>query len=544
MKRNILYTGLIAATTLLTLGSCYDLDEMNRDPYGVEDTDKGGEITPEEPTDSKYANINLNYRVSKEDSAAYKKQLADAPAKFRKFLYEGYYNDYQRTTNLSHDIYAGYVANNQPKHAGKAPDYNYTDGWSALRWSFFYNDRSSEYRDLVRAYKFNDTPEKYRNMFYITRIYYAFLALANTDTYGDMPFTEYVQAKVPETNNVAYNTQEEVYDAMFLMLEQAVDSIKPDDASQYKIDKDDICYFGDANKWLRFANTLRLRMALRISNVAPERAKKEAEAALNNKYGLMTSNADNMQTVPRHAPVEMGGEDSGGDENGLAMCSVAYGGESVLSKDMEDFYRNLSDGGKDYIIKKGRKEEITKQIDPRCLVCWYRSNMTSSTLAEGKDALRNDFVGCERGAQAPQISMDPLKYSLTRTVRMVLQRICPTITGSTTLVRRYGSAMLSRSSSRLRLRCAVGQVPTSQWVLSSTSVLALRRRWTTITSLRRMPTSISTASRLSMTAHSRVATASASSRLSSLRSGWLCSRMATRVGLTSVAPTIRLCALS
>ena len=37
-------------------------------------------------------------------------------------------------------------------------------------------------------------------MFYITRIYYAFLALANTDTYGDMPFTEYVQAKVPETN--------------------------------------------------------------------------------------------------------------------------------------------------------------------------------------------------------------------------------------------------------------------------------------------------------------------------------------------------------
>jgi len=352
MKRNILYTGLIAATTLLTLGSCYDLDEMNRDPYGVEDTDKGGEITPEEPTDSKYANINLNYRVSKEDSAAYKKQLADAPAKFRKFLYEGYYNDYQRTTNLSHDIYAGYVANNQPKHAGKAPDYNYTDGWSALRWSFFYNDRSSEYRDLVRAYKFNDTPEKYRNMFYITRIYYAFLALANTDTYGDMPFTEYVQAKVPETNNVAYNTQEEVYDAMFLMLEQAVDSIKPDDASQYKIDKDDICYFGDANKWLRFANTLRLRLALRISNVAPERAKKEAEAALNNKYGLMTSNADNMQTVPRHAPVEMGGEDSGGDENGLAMCSVAYGGESVLSKDMEDLYRNLSDGGKDYIIKK------------------------------------------------------------------------------------------------------------------------------------------------------------------------------------------------
>lgn len=418
MKRNIFYTGLIAATTLLTFASCYDLDEMSRDPYGVDGSENAsGEITPDKPDEGKYADININYAVSHDDSLAYKKALADAPATFRTFLYQGYYNDYQITTNLSHDIYAGYVANNQPKHAKKSPDYGYSDGWSGRRWSHFYTERSTEYRDLLRAYKFNDTPEKYRNMYYITRIYYTFLALANTDTYGDMPFRQYVQAKVPETNNVEYDTQEQVYDAMFRMLEQAVDSIKPEDASQYKIDKDDICYFGDAEKWCRFANSMRLRMALRISNVNPERAKKEAEAALNNKYGLMKSNDDNMQTVPKHAPVEMGGEDSGGDENGLAMCSVAYGGESVLSKDMENLYRNLSDGGKEYTIKKGRNNSETKKIDPRCLVSWYRSNMTAATLATGQDGLRNDFVGCLRGAQSPDISMDPLKYSLTRTVK-------------------------------------------------------------------------------------------------------------------------------
>ena len=418
MKRKIFYTGLIAAATLLTLNSCYDLDDMSHDPYGVNGSEStGGEITPDEPDDTKYADINLNYSVSKEDSTSYKKNLADAPATFRQFLYQGYYNDYQTTTNLSHDIYAGFVANNQPKHATKSPDYGFTDGWSSARWRHFYTERSTEYRDLLRSYKFNDTPEKYKNMFYITRIYYVFLALANTDTYGDMPFREYVQAKVPETNNVEYDSQEQVYDAMFRMLEQAVDSINPGDASQYKIDKDDICYFGDAEKWLRFANSMRLRLALRISNVAPERAKAEAEAALNNKWGLMKSNDDNMQTVPKHAPVDMGGEDGGGDENGLAMCSVAYGGESVLSKDMEEFYRNLSDGGKDYTIKTGRNNTTTKQIDPRCLICWYRGGMTASTLATGEDSQRNDFVGCERGAQAPDISMDPLKYSLTRTVK-------------------------------------------------------------------------------------------------------------------------------
>lgn len=416
MKRKIIFNGFLAFTMACTVSSCYDLDEMSHNPYEIEDnTGAGGDIDNTEQDNTKYADVNIDFTVSKEDSATLKTALADAPATFRNFLYQGYYNDYQITTNLSHDIYAGYVANNQPKHSLKTPDYSYGDGWSGQRWAHFYNERSSEYRTLLRAYKFNDNPGKYKNMFYITRIYYVFLALANTDTYGAMPFREYAQARIPETNNVKYDTQEEVYDAMFRMLEQAVDSINPNDASQYKIDSDDICYFGDVNKWLRFANTLRLRMALRISNVAPERAKQEAENALNNQYGLMQSNADNMQTVPKYAPIEMGGNDSGGDENALAMCSVAYGGESVMSWDLEQFYRNLSTGGGKYQIKTGRTGYEENTIDPRCLVCWYRAKMTSTSIAAGEESLREDFVGCKRGAQAPDIDMGVLNYSITRT---------------------------------------------------------------------------------------------------------------------------------
>ena len=405
---------LLLALTLGVTTSCYDLEDMGHNPYEIEDkTSEAGTDTVTEETTGKYADLNLNFKISKDDSATCKTDLAGAASTFRNFLYEGYYNDYQITTNLSHDIYAGYVANNQPKHAKKSPDFGYADGWSGRRWAHFYNDRSSEYRTLLRAFKFNDTPDRYKNMFYITRIYYAFLALANTDTYGDMPFKIYVQARIPETNNVPYNTQAEVYDAMFRMLEQAVDSIKPDDNSQYKVDKDDICYFGDVNKWLRFANTLRLRMALRISNIDPDRAKKEGEAALNN-YGLMKDNVDNMQTVPKYAPIEMGGMDEGGSENGLTMCSIRYNGESVMSWDLEQYYRNLSTGGGTYKIRKSRKEFVEKTIDPRCLVSWYRGNMTQSMISEGKESVREDFKGCKRGAQAPDISMSTLSYSLVR----------------------------------------------------------------------------------------------------------------------------------
>jgi hypothetical protein len=233
-----------------------------------------------------------------------------------------------------------------------------------------------------------------------------------------MPFKIYASAQTPETNNVPYNTQEEVYDGMFRMLEQAVNEMKPEDSSQYSITNDDICYNGDVYKWLRFANSLRLRMAMRLTNVDPARAEKEARAALTNEYGLMQSNADNMVTVPRYALVENGGQNSGGDENVLAMCSVMYNGDCSLGWDLENYYRTLSSGGGTYVIKQGRNSEITKTIDPRCLVCWYRVGMTANTLAADEESMREDFAGCPKGFDSPT-GISPNVYSLTRTSKTV-----------------------------------------------------------------------------------------------------------------------------
>ena len=94
----------------------------------------------------------------------------------------------------------------------------------------------------------------------------------------------------------------------------------------------------------------------------------------------------------------LGGLEDGGNENVLSMCSVAYGGESVMSYDLEQFYRNLSTGGGTYKIKTGRNKYEEKVIDPRCLVCWYRGGMTSNTIAAGEESLREDFKGCKRGS--------------------------------------------------------------------------------------------------------------------------------------------------
>ena len=104
MKRLHITIALVAAS--LTLAGCYDMDEMNHNPYELPDNTTKGEIHPGEDN-TKYADINIDYTVSHDDSLALRSELASANGVFRNFLYEGYYNDYQITTNLSHDIYAG-----------------------------------------------------------------------------------------------------------------------------------------------------------------------------------------------------------------------------------------------------------------------------------------------------------------------------------------------------------------------------------------------------------------------------------------------------
>lgn len=406
---------LIASILFPALTGCHDFSDLNQDLYnppyveGQEQPDPDPEPEPE----GKYADLNINYKISDEDIQQLKEGQANAGTIFSSLTYEGCYNDYQITTNLTHDMYSGYIANNNPNFRFNSPNYAYTDGWSAKRWDHFYADRTvREYSHLLKTFKFVDY-EKYKNAFYITRIYWAFLASMQTDTYGDIPLSAYVQAKVVE-GDVPYDTQEKAYDIIFRLLEQAVDSIVPN-ACAFKFNPaDDKCYSGDEEKWLRFANTLRLRLALRISNVDPERARQEGEAAMSNSWGLMQSDADNMRTVPRHAPVEQGGINDGGQENVLAMCSFAYNGDCVLAKDLELGYKEQSSGGIKYVVIDMATGPQEKVIDPRCAISWWRPTPLDE-LKNNMERPFDDFTGCEIGSYDISHTETVAKYSVTRT---------------------------------------------------------------------------------------------------------------------------------
>lgn len=102
---------------------------------------------------------------------------------------------------------------------------------------------------------------------------------------GPLPYT---QVAAGETR-VAYDDEETAWKAMFADLDKVIATLKNAAASGISTDLQEVdqIYNGDCSKWLKFANTLKLRMAIRISGVAPEFAQAKAEEAVMD--GVMTS---------------------------------------------------------------------------------------------------------------------------------------------------------------------------------------------------------------------------------------------------------------
>ncbi len=127
-----------------------------------------------------------------------------------------------------------------------------------------------------------------------------------TDYWGPIPYS---QAGQP-SNSVPYDAQDKIYDDFFKRLDSSIATLKTNTgASPYG--SFDIIYGGSVSKWLKFANTLKLRLAIRISKVDPARAKTEAESAVAD--GVMTASPDDDALIQKST--------TGDDNNGLSIMS-------------------------------------------------------------------------------------------------------------------------------------------------------------------------------------------------------------------------------
>lgn len=110
-----------------------------------------------------------------------------------------------------------------------------------------------------------------------------------TDTYGAIPYSK---IGVGGAISVEYDSQETVYDEMFRELDGAISTLT-ENITMGISPKVDRIYKGDITKWIKYANSLKLRLAMRIVYADPVKSRKYAEEAVGHEIGVLASNADN-----------------------------------------------------------------------------------------------------------------------------------------------------------------------------------------------------------------------------------------------------------
>lgn len=141
---------------------------------------------------------------------------------------------------------------------------------------------------------------KYPDLYAIALILKAAAAQRLVDTFGPYPYTKYGNTAEPKFDSPA-----EAYAAIFEDLNTAVvallaaEAADPDaDVARFK-KWDRSTFNGEYTKWIKLANTIRLRMAIRISVVDPAQGKTEAEkAVLPENGGVMDENSGSFAVAP------------------------------------------------------------------------------------------------------------------------------------------------------------------------------------------------------------------------------------------------------
>jgi hypothetical protein len=144
-----------------------------------------------------------------------------------------------------------------------------------------------------------DAPAVLINKLAIVEINTVYTYSVLVETFGNVPYTEALNQTVLLPK---YDDGLTIYKDLISRLNAAIASL---DQTEGSFGGTDNMYHGDVAKWYKFANSLKLRMGMLLSDVDATLAKATVEAAAPN---VITSNADNarmayMSDQPNNNPV-------------------------------------------------------------------------------------------------------------------------------------------------------------------------------------------------------------------------------------------------
>lgn len=178
-------------------------------------------------------------------------------------------------------------------------DFNYA--WNHLYQNALINDQL-----MIDSSLGNNMKIQYLAIGYVLKAYALQLT---TDAFGDIPLSEALQGVA--NKNPAYDKQQNVYDSVFSLCEQGKALF--DNSDPYNPGAADLVFQGDMDQWVAFANTLELRSALRLTQVAPAVAQAGVAALYANGASFLASNAQITYSA------------TGGNQNPFYIKEVALG---------------------------------------------------------------------------------------------------------------------------------------------------------------------------------------------------------------------------
>ncbi len=190
--------------------------------------------------------------------------------------------NYQVAQGLNGNIFANYEA---ASNSGFSQNNVYNlnpDGWSKAMFNDAYT------RAIGPWIKLNENRESAPEMVALADILKVAVLHRVTDVYGPIPYSQLSSGSL----TVPYDSQKDVYTQMFTELGNAIELLTNSPATVFApIARFDRVFYGDATKWIQFANTLRLRMALRVAYADNALYQAQAAAAIANPKGFLSENA-------------------------------------------------------------------------------------------------------------------------------------------------------------------------------------------------------------------------------------------------------------
>ncbi|KAA2241835.1 SusD/RagB family nutrient-binding outer membrane lipoprotein [Chitinophaga agrisoli] len=192
--------------------------------------------------------------------------------------------------NLIGDIFSGYMMTPTPFESNRNNStYDLLDNWNNHAWTVAYGNVMPNCKFVQEKSK-----GRYSDFYAWAQLLRVAAMHRVSDVYGPIIYTKYTT--INKDGSIDYDTQQEAYNAFFNDLDAAIDTLTvyaqtnvPSNFAAF-----DLAYKGDYRQWVKFANTLRLRLAIRISKADPVKARKEGEASLQHPLGLLTTAQDNF----------------------------------------------------------------------------------------------------------------------------------------------------------------------------------------------------------------------------------------------------------